>query len=328
MFLSILLNGIRVGVCTNNNNKCFHSKKVCIAFFISSGKQSEETAGPEDAMMTSEHEQVANEPDNEVDTSVENREENNTVESKTCCSKFLNTFSATYKGWKTYQSYTVSWAGFGIAMFYMTVMGFDSITNGYGYSIGVPEYIIGLMRALGSLAGIMGTLLFPVLRSKVGLERTGLYAVSFQILCLGLCVASIWAPGSPFDPFYYQRSGSSPTLEPTPLNFYNVASKPQVDSTDGTNTLQNGGDVFAVTVITDFATETITPAYTSSLVTTTLDLISPTLTQGYTTPNGTAESPAGIGGKECVDYLEVEKSYWTATLFFGGQILQRMGKLW
>ena len=207
-------------------------------------------------------------------------------------------------------------------MFYMTVMGFDAITNGYGYSIGVPEYMIGVLMALGSVAGIIGTLLFPVLRSKVGLERTGLYAASFQILCLCLCVASIWAPGSPFDPFYYQRRGPPPTLNPTRTNFYNAAS-PQVDSTVGTNTLQNG----AVTVMTDFVTETVTPAYTSSLVATPLDLISPTLTPGYTTPNGTAESPDGLGGNDCVDYLEVEKSYWTAALFFGGQILQRMGKL-
>lgn len=309
----------------NNNN--IHLLKKEFVFSISAGEQSEEAAGPEDAMMTSENRQTANEADTSEEN-IENSEEDNTVESKTCCSKFLNNFSATYQGWKTYQSYTVAWAGFGIAMFYMTVMGFDAITTGYGYTIGVPEYMIGVMRALGSLAGIMGTLLYPTLRSKVGLERTGLYAVSFQILCLGLCVSSIWAPGSPFDPFYYQRSGPIPTLEPTPLNFYDVASQPQVHSTVVSNTQQNGSDLSVVTVITDFATETVTPAYTSSLVTT-ADLISP-LTAGYITPNGTAESPApaSIGGKECVDYLQVEKSYWTAALFFSGQILQRMGKLW
>ena len=32
------------------------------------------------------------------------------------------------------------------------------------------------------------------------MERTGLVSFTFQVTCLTLCVASIWMPGSPFDP--------------------------------------------------------------------------------------------------------------------------------
>ena len=39
---------------------------------------------------------------------------------------------------------------------------------------------------------------------RIGLERTGLIAYSTEILCLSLCVASIWASGSPFDPYQSQ----------------------------------------------------------------------------------------------------------------------------
>ncbi len=260
-------------------------------------------------------------PESPVENGTPTEEQDQTGKSKSCCT-CPESVSSTYNAWKTYISYTVSWAGMGIACFYMTVMGFDSITNGYGYSIGVPEYMIGIMRAFGSIAGIMGTLLFPVLHKRVGLERTGLYSSSFVILCLCVCVGSIWAPGSPFDPHYYQRTGYGvvPSDSPSPLNY--VAG-------DEAITVQNRADdlleVINSTLITEVVTEATTPPFTSSLITTTVELVTPTVPFVTVTP--TSGPPrSNIGGKECVDYLNVEHSYWTAVLFFGGQIMQRMGE--
>ncbi|XP_072179772.1 ferroportin-like [Diadema setosum] len=102
-----------------------------------------------------------------------------------------------FEGWKVYHSYDEFWAGLGLAFLYMTVLGFDSITNGYAYSQGVPEWAIGLVQAFGSISGIVGTLLFPFMRNRVGLERSGLYSLSIQISFLMLCLGSVWAPGSP-----------------------------------------------------------------------------------------------------------------------------------
>lgn len=227
----------------------------------------------------------------------------------------------TYEAWKTYRSYNVSWAGMGIALFYMTVMGFDSITSGYGYTIGVPEYMIGVMRAMGSIAGIIGTLVYPYMHRKVGLERTGLYAVSFDITCLMLCIASIWAPGSPFDYKYYHRTGDPiPPVDNTPVNYNVLPSTIQSDIADWNGTFQNGGGLLELintkgvtqfTVVTEFISETYmtTPVYTTSL--------------GMV--NVTSE-PRTLGGKACVDYIGVETNYWTAALFFGGMILSRIGK--
>ncbi|XP_077978935.1 ferroportin-like [Glandiceps talaboti] len=109
-----------------------------------------------------------------------------------CCIKFG-------KGWRTYISYKVCMAGFGSALLYLNVLGFSAVSTGYAYSQGVGAWILGMLLAGGSIAGILGTILFPFLRKKIGLERTGLWAITGEILCLSLCVVSVWAPGSPLD---------------------------------------------------------------------------------------------------------------------------------
>lgn len=49
----------------------------------------------------------------------------------------------------------------------------------------------------------LGSFFYPVLRSRIGLCRTGLYSLGLQLSCISLCVVSIWLPGSPFDPVGY-----------------------------------------------------------------------------------------------------------------------------
>lgn len=61
-------------------------------------------------------------------------ENNNKLCCKCCKHRFFDLlFSMVFKlinGWKTYISYDVSWAGLGLALLYMTVLGFDNITTG------------------------------------------------------------------------------------------------------------------------------------------------------------------------------------------------------
>ena len=57
------------------------------------------------------------------------------------------------------------------------------------------------MGAAG-VTGIVGTFFFPVLREKVGLVRTGLFAFTLDVCTLVPCVVSVFTPGSPFDPTF------------------------------------------------------------------------------------------------------------------------------
>ncbi|ELT96968.1 hypothetical protein CAPTEDRAFT_165404 [Capitella teleta] len=121
-------------------------------------------------------------------------------------------------GWRTYARQKVVFASLALAALYMTVMGFDSVTCGYIYSTGLSEWAVGVSMALAGVTGIISTYIFTRLRAKVGLERTGLIAFNLEIICLTLAVASVWAPGSPFDPDFLfgspMRRALDDTLEP------------------------------------------------------------------------------------------------------------------
>ena len=89
----------------------------------------------------------------------------------------------------------------------------------YAVTQGVSESILGILMGVSAIFGMLGTFVYPILRRRVGLERTGLLALSAQVTCLSLCVASVWMPGSPFDPTYSSRMpvtfSPNATLVPT-----------------------------------------------------------------------------------------------------------------
>ncbi|XP_052286243.1 solute carrier family 40 member 1-like isoform X2 [Dreissena polymorpha] len=122
------------------------------------------------------------------------------VKRKTVCQKMFSGILILVRGWKIYMGYQVAFAGLGLASLYMTVLGFDNITIGYAYTQGINESIISIIKAVGAVSGILGTLLYPLFRKRIGLQRTGLLGFFLLVSFLCLCVGSIWAPGSPFDP--------------------------------------------------------------------------------------------------------------------------------
>ncbi|KAK7508553.1 hypothetical protein BaRGS_00000119 [Batillaria attramentaria] len=122
------------------------------------------------------------------------------------CGRVLSQFVTLYRGFRTYTKYNVALAGLSLAFLYMTVLGFHNITVAYAITQGLSESVLGILSGTAALFGIFGTFAYPLIRRRVGLIRTGIIALSCQVSCLTLCVASIWMPGSPFDP-YYTRSG-------------------------------------------------------------------------------------------------------------------------
>eukprot|EP00088_Acartia_fossae_P000793 TRINITY_DN10310_c0_g1_i1.p1 TRINITY_DN10310_c0_g1~~TRINITY_DN10310_c0_g1_i1.p1 ORF type:complete len:602 (+),score=157.62 TRINITY_DN10310_c0_g1_i1:114-1919(+) len=103
-------------------------------------------------------------------------------------------------GWKKYFTHTVRNAGLGLAFLYMTVLGFDNITWAYALLQCVPEWVLGILVAVSGFCGVAGSRTYPHLRSKLGVERSGVVGMSILVFCLTFCVLSIWLPGSPFDP--------------------------------------------------------------------------------------------------------------------------------
>ena len=106
---------------------------------------------------------------------------------------------------------------------------------GYIYSQGISESILGICTAMAGLTGLIGTFLFVRVRKYLGLSRMGIMAFAIEALCLTLAVASIWAPGSPFDPYQTRKViTSNCTSEVTPskqLSQEGVPSAPHENTT-------------------------------------------------------------------------------------------------
>jgi len=103
-----------------------------------------------------------------------------------------------FVGWQTYFDHPVRNAGLGLALLYMTVLGFDNITYGYAIIQKVPESILGILVAVSAVVGVLGSIAYPLLKKRLGLERTGLLGMFLLVSTSTLSVVSIFIPGSPF----------------------------------------------------------------------------------------------------------------------------------
>lgn len=120
-----------------------------------------------------------------------------------------NVFKDTYDGWKTYVNHPVRNAGLGLSFLYMTVLGFDNITYGYCLMQGVPHFALGILVGISALVGVLGSLAYPLIREKVGLERSGLLGMFLLVSTSSLAVFSVFLPGSPLDLTFHQYTNHS-----------------------------------------------------------------------------------------------------------------------
>merc|ERR1712045_811945 len=110
-----------------------------------------------------------------------------------------NPMAEALAGWRIYLNHPVRNAGLGLAFLFLTVLGFDNITYGYCLLQGVPHAALGVLVGVSALVGVLGSLSYPPIRSRVGLERTGLMGMALLISCSSLAVLSTLLPGSPMN---------------------------------------------------------------------------------------------------------------------------------
>ncbi|XP_028291718.1 solute carrier family 40 member 1 [Gouania willdenowi] len=116
-----------------------------------------------------------------------------------CFDQVKEPFRTFKAGWMAYYNQKIFFAGMSLAFLYMTVLGFDCITTGFAYTQGLNGSVLSLLMGASAISGIFGTVAFTWIRKKCGLIRTGFISGVAQFSCLLLCVASVFAPGSPFD---------------------------------------------------------------------------------------------------------------------------------
>ena len=100
-----------------------------------------------------------------------------------------------FRCWIFFQHNTLP-AGLGLALLYMTMLGFDNTTWSFVLMQFVSVSVLGGLVAVSSVLGLLGSVAFPPLRQLLGVA--GMVAL---VTSLSLCVVSVWLPGSPFNPF-------------------------------------------------------------------------------------------------------------------------------
>uniref|UniRef100_A0A8C1JRL4 Solute carrier family 40 member n=1 Tax=Cyprinus carpio TaxID=7962 RepID=A0A8C1JRL4_CYPCA len=136
-----------------------------------------------------------------------------------CLHRLRGLLSTCREGWRAYYRQPVFLAGLGLAFLYTTVLGFDCITTGYAYTQGISGSLLSILMGVSAVAGLLGTVLFTKLRKACGLVNTGVISSALHLVCLLLCLWSVFAPGSPMDlshqrHIYPLRGGSNQPLLP------------------------------------------------------------------------------------------------------------------
>ncbi|XP_043227550.1 solute carrier family 40 member 1-like [Amphibalanus amphitrite] len=117
-----------------------------------------------------------------------------------CCGWLRVRLADLRRGWTVYFHSDFCLAGLALASLYMTVLGFDNITAGYGYTQGLTESTLSLLTGAGAFTGILGSLCYPKLRRSLGPTRAGVVGFSLAVLAQSLSLTSVFLPGTAFWP--------------------------------------------------------------------------------------------------------------------------------
>ena len=81
--------------------------------------------------------------------------------------------------------------------------------SGFAVEQGFTESAVGIFRGVGAIFGVLGTLIYPLMRQKLGLKVTGVLTFLTDVIFLTPCIASIFVAGSPFEYDYYFKKAEN-----------------------------------------------------------------------------------------------------------------------
>ncbi|KAG7383675.1 hypothetical protein PHYPSEUDO_003479 [Phytophthora pseudosyringae] len=86
--------------------------------------------------------------------------------------------------WTKYVKHPVFLVSFSFCGLYMTILSGGALNTAYLKWRGIPNALLGASRGAGALAGLVGTLIFPSLRSRMRVESVAVLSVWLFWLCL------------------------------------------------------------------------------------------------------------------------------------------------
>lgn len=84
-------------------------------------------------------------------------------------------------------------ASLAISLLYLTVLSFGGIMISYLKMVGYTDWSLGILRAVAGIAGLASTWILPYLSTKIGIIRSGIWALWFESITLVPVVLSLTA---------------------------------------------------------------------------------------------------------------------------------------
>eukprot|EP00002_Diphylleia_rotans_P014498 TRINITY_DN2826_c0_g1_i4.p1 TRINITY_DN2826_c0_g1~~TRINITY_DN2826_c0_g1_i4.p1 ORF type:complete len:419 (+),score=69.45 TRINITY_DN2826_c0_g1_i4:170-1426(+) len=97
---------------------------------------------------------------------------------------------STVYGFRTFYNQSCFLAFTSLAVLYFTVLSFGYVMTGYVYWTGMSEDYIASSRGVAALMGVMGTYTYPYMSRRLGLQKTALVSIWFQLSMLLLPLSS------------------------------------------------------------------------------------------------------------------------------------------
>jgi iron-regulated transporter 1 len=98
---------------------------------------------------------------------------------------------------RVYTSQDAFLASMSLSILYLTVLSFAGQMVTYLLAVGYTSTIVSLIRMLSTSCEMSATWLAPWIMSKIGPVRTGIWFLSFQMICLGIAVLIFWTEQVP-----------------------------------------------------------------------------------------------------------------------------------
>lgn len=146
-------------------------------------------------------------PSRNPDNSSEEEDECLARESHSTCYKRF------YWNGRIYWAQRIHMGGLSLAFLYSNVLTFGGLMTAYLVGKGMALNTVGVWRGISSTIGLLGTILFPLSVSRIGLISTGLWGILIQLGFLSISFTSLFMTSSSSATSSQESSSLSPMNE-------------------------------------------------------------------------------------------------------------------
>mmetsp|Transcript_10233 Transcript_10233/g.22146 ORF Transcript_10233/g.22146 Transcript_10233/m.22146 type:complete len:527 (-) Transcript_10233:75-1655(-) len=114
-----------------------------------------------------------------------------TVETKKHCARCI-----LLSGLSIYFQQDIAAGGFALSLLYLNVLSVGELMTSYLIWRGLSLHLLGIWRGVASIIGLLGTALYGWWSSRMSLQSTSMWSITFFLVCLTVSFTSLFVPNN------------------------------------------------------------------------------------------------------------------------------------